>query len=191
MKNIAKKWANAPINWKTALQVPAYATALLLAAGSGIVMAQHAHAAMVQDQSDVVLNSSILVEKSEIDANGNAKITLKTPKETPILPGDKLRITLNYENRGALPVEGFTANNKVHDAVQLVEIRENWAIITVDGGKNWGKLSDLTVEEVNEETGEKIVRPAIASDVTHIRWTFPESIAPKEKGTLEFTALVR
>ena len=105
-----------------------------------------------------------------------------------------------YRNTGQNAVTGFVVNNPVHAAVALTEVVEDWALVSVDGGKNFGKLSELTVTETvataTEESGETAApvqtsRPAVASDVTHIRWVLTSPIAPGASGELRFRGIVK
>ena len=57
--------------------------------------------------------------------------------------------------------------------------------VSVDGGKTWGKLSQLSVTKPGASA-----RAAEAADVTHVRWVIPV-IAPGAAGTLEYHAVVR
>jgi hypothetical protein len=107
-----------------------------------------------------------------------------------------------YRNTGQSAVTGFVVNNPVHAAVALIEVVEDWALVSVDGGKNFGKLSELTVTETptvaataegTTDTAAPVqtTRAAIASDVTHIRWVLASPIAPGASGELRFRGIVK
>jgi len=57
--------------------------------------------------------------------------------------------------------------------------------VSVDGGKSWGKLAQLTVTKPGAA-----MRAAQDADVTTVRWVIPV-IAPGASGTLQYHAVVR
>ncbi|MEH6717166.1 hypothetical protein [Parasphingorhabdus flavimaris] len=184
----------------------AMVTSVLLA---GMTVSQVAHAtplsasaqaAATDPRADVKIDSTIMVERSETSASGETVTKLLDPATVKVIPGDKLLFVNAYRNTGQNAVTGFVVNNPVHAAVALTEVVEDWALVSVDGGKNFGKLSELTVTETvatgTEETGEtatpaQTTRPAVASDVTHIRWVLASPIAPGASGELRFRGIVK
>lgn len=184
----------------------AMVTSVLLA---GMTVSQVAHAtplsasvqaAATDPRADVKIDSTIMVERSETSASGETVTKLLDPATVKVIPGDKLLFVNAYRNTGQNAVTGFVVNNPVHAAVALTEVVEDWALVSVDGGKNFGKLSELTVTETvataTEESGETAApvqtsRPAVASDVTHIRWVLTSPIAPGASGELRFRGIVK
>lgn len=184
----------------------AMVTSVLLA---GMTVSQVAHAtplsasvqaAATDPRADVKIDSTIMVERIETTASGETVTKLLDPATVKVIPGDKLLFVNAYRNTGQNAVTGFVVNNPVHAAVALTEVVEDWALVSVDGGKNFGKLSELTVTETvatgTEETGETAApvqtsRPAVASDVTHIRWVLTSPIAPGASGELRFRGIVK
>lgn len=160
----------------------------ILAAGLTVSQAAYAApvAAATDPQADVEINSSIKVERTEESANGDSVTTLVEPSTAKIVPGDRLLVINRYHNMGAEDVTGFVINNPVPKAVTFVEVLEDWALVSVDGGQTLGKLSELSVTN-----GEQPGRPATASDVTHIRWVLPTPIAPGASGELRFRGTVK
>lgn len=159
-------------------------------------------AAATDPRADVKIDSKIMVERTEESETGEIVTKLVDPARVKVIPGDKLLFINAYRNTGQSTVTGFVVNNPVHAAVALIEVVEDWALVSVDGGKNYGKLSELSVIETaavavtEEETGdspapEQISRPAIASDVTHIRWVLASPIAPGASGELRFRGVVK
>jgi uncharacterized repeat protein (TIGR01451 family) len=141
--------------------------------------------AVANPQADVKIDSSIMVERTEISESGETVTTLLDPASVKVIPGDKLMFTNSYRNIGRNAVTGFVVNNPVHSAVTFVEAMEDWALVSVDGGQNFGKLSELSVAESAD------TRPAVASDVTHVRWILPKPIAPGASGKLRFRGIVK
>ncbi len=140
----------------------------------------------VDPQADVKIDSSIRVERTEISATGESVTTLHDPASVKIIPGDRLLFTNSYSNLGQNAVTGFVVNNPVHSAVSFVEALEDWALVSVDGGQNYGKLVELSVADA---TGD--MRPAGTADVTHIRWVLPSPIASGASGELRFRGTVK
>lgn len=169
-----------------------YAAALVGAAciGSLAAYATPAHA-QSGEAARVVLTSDALIERIELDANGKEKASLKKPSEVVVTPGDRVVFTLKYKNQSALPATGFRATNPMPGPVQFTSVVEDWAEVSVDGGKNWGKLVNLTVKAKSADGLTDIVRAAAVEDVTHVRWVFPTAIAPGAEGTLSYRGVVK
>ena len=151
-------------------------------------------AAANDPSADVKIDSKILVERTAPSESGEMVTRLVEPATVKVIPGDKLVFINAYRNTGANAVTGFVVNNPVHSAVSLIEIAEDWALVSVDGGKNFGKLADLTVTEtvaVADADAAPVTRPAKASDATHVRWVLTSPIAPGASGELRFRGVVK
>ncbi|MEP3225447.1 MAG: hypothetical protein ABJO01_05690 [Parasphingorhabdus sp.] len=169
---------------------------------TGIAAANAAHAAPLlfaiqsaDPRANVKIESKVLVERTEEDAAGQLTIKLYNPADVKVIPGDKLVFVNSYKNTGSTAVTGFVVNNPVHPAVAFSEVMEDWAVLSVDGGKNFGKLTELqiteTVEAAEGAASTTVTRAAQPIDVTHIRWTFDQAIAAGASGELRFSGLVR
>lgn len=169
---------------------------------TGIAAAHAAHAAPLQGaiqaadpRANVKIESKVLVERTEQDATGQASTKLYNPAEVKVVPGDKLVFVNTYKNTSNAAVTGFVVNNPVHPAVAFSDVNEDWAMLSVDGGKNFGKLTELEItvpaEATPEAAGTSVTRAAQPGDVTHIRWTFDQAIAAGASGELRFTGLVK
>ena len=170
--------------WTTRAFTTKGAAALLLALFAiGGVALSPAHA---QAKSAVSLESVIEVEAK--DASGAANFV--TPEKGTVVPGDNLRFSIYYANTTDEPASALTVTNPTPNAVEFVRVEEDWALLSVDGGKNFGALVDLTVSETNAE-GESSTRAATPADVTHIRWKLDRPLAPQEKGSLQFYGRVK
>lgn len=169
-----------------------YAAALAGAACVGSLTAYAAPAqAQTADAARVVLVSDALIERTEIGADGKEKSSLKKPAEVIITPGDRVVFTLKYKNQSSLPATAFRATNPMPGPVQFVAAGEEWAEVSVDGGKNWGKLANLTVMAKAADGVTDIKRSAAVEDVTHVRWVFPNDIPPGGEGTLSYRGVVK
>lgn len=176
---------------------------------TGITAAGIVHAAPISaavqgatdPRANVKIESDVKVERTEKDASGNDQVTLHTPSDVKVIPGDKLLFVNAYRNTGATPVTGFVVSNPIHPAVTFTEVSENWAVVSVDGGKSFGKLTDLTVAITPDATADKtdaattepvaLTRAAQPSDVTHIRWVFADAIPGGASGKLQFRGVVK
>ena len=132
----------------------------------------------------VSLTSEVLVEHVKQQADGSSQIVREEPKV--VTPGDKLVFLLSYRNGGAEPATGFVVTNPIPASVAFSGGESEGAIVSVDGGKSWGPLASLKV--ANEDGS---LRPATASDVTHIRWSFAQPIAAGRAGQLSFRGVVK
>ncbi|MGA9581693.1 MAG: hypothetical protein WBR13_06965 [Allosphingosinicella sp.] len=132
---------------------------------------------------DVSLTSKVLVERVKPGPDGKPV----TVREEPgvVTPGDRLVILLNYRNGGAQPATGFTLTNPIPAAVAFAGTDDRSAAVSVDGGKSWGALASLKVVAADGTS-----RPAVAADVTHIRWSLSQPIAAGSGGELSFRGVV-
>jgi uncharacterized repeat protein (TIGR01451 family) len=124
-----------------------------------------------------------------------SKVQLMRPVETGgqpqllepvnVVPGDLLLFTTSFHNEGAAPVTDFVVVNPVADSLELTAEAAGQTDVSVDGGKTWGLIAQLTI--VDAEGQEQ---PATVSDITHMRWKFAR-IQPGETGRVQFIAAVR
>lgn len=106
-------------------------------------------------------------------------------------PGDVLRYRLTFRNPGGEPVRGVTLANPVAAGMTFVggsarSSRDD--VVTeysADGGATW---SARPMEEVTDESGRRVRRPAAPETYTHVRWTVQGWISPGAAVTAEFDA---
>lgn len=134
--------------------------------------------------NSVALDNDVFVERVSTDADGKRKVTLEAPKV--VVPGDRLVFVLNYRNASGKPADKFVVTNPMPSAVQFAEQADDNAVVSVDGGKNWGTLTELRVVDTNGDQ-----RPARTDDVTHIRWAFSQPIPAGGSGKLMFRGIVK
>ncbi|HEX8571518.1 MAG TPA: hypothetical protein VF759_02070 [Allosphingosinicella sp.] len=132
---------------------------------------------------NVSLTSKVFVERLKPGADGKPLVVREAPGV--VTPGDKLVFVLGYRNSGAQPATGFTLTNPIPPSVDFVGTDDSSAVLSVDGGKSWGPLASLKV--VNPDGSS---RPAVAADVTHIRWSMRQPIAAGGGGELSFRGVV-
>ena len=155
----------------------------------------------VDPRANVKIQSTAQVERLEQNASGNSAVKLYAPGDVKVVPGDKLIFVNAYRNEGSTPVTGFVVNNPLPSAVSFTSVAENWALVSIDGGKTFGKLVDMTVtkpisvsQDADVESSApatNVTRAAQPSDVTHIRWQFTTPIAAGGSGKLSFRGIVK
>lgn len=133
--------------------------------------------------NDVSLSSQVLVERVKPDANGKPVTVLEEP--AVVTPGERLVFKLDYRNAGAQPATGFVVTNPIPESIAFVSA-EGDAVVSVDGGKQWGPLASLQVKQA-----DGTLRAAQPADVTHIRWSFAQPIAAGSAGHLSFRGVVK
>jgi uncharacterized repeat protein (TIGR01451 family) len=109
---------------------------------------------------------------------------------TKVIPGDEVIFTLQYRNYGEQPAEDVYITNPIpkHMEFQSADAPPAGATITysIDDGRSFGELATLRVPAANGNE-----RPAVASDCTHIRWTFDKPLQPGQTGSVAYTALLQ
>ncbi|WP_447754643.1 hypothetical protein [Sphingopyxis fribergensis] len=140
--------------------------------------------AMAQETGS--LTSRVELEKSVAGAEGQpAKKTYVAPEV--VIPGDRVRVTLIFTNKGAAPAAGVNLVNPIPEGLVFDETADSAGFgVSTDGGKTFGALAALTVPVAGAAA-----RPATAADVTHVRWLWPDAIAPGESRSVAFFGRVR
>lgn len=155
----------------------------LAAIGSVAALASPAFT-QTQRANQVALDNSVFVERIATDAAGKQRVRLEQPKM--VAPGDRLIFVLNYRNDSGRPADGFVITNPLPPQVRYADAGKSRAIVSVDGGRNWGTIEDLTVTLADGSH-----RPAQPADVTHIRWAFQKPLPVGATGKLMFRGIVR
>ena len=133
---------------------------------------------------NVALASAVYVERAVTGADGTTRVVREEPKL--VTPGDKLVFVLTYKNAGTAPAESFVVTNPIPASVSFVASESPGADVSVDGGNSWGSLAGLKVKAADGS-----LRPAAASDITHVRWLFAKAIPVGGSGNLSFRGIVR
>ncbi len=139
-------------------------------------------AAALAAPGGVALHGDVKVETTTV-VNGVEKTVLAVPKI--VVPGNRLLFSTAYRNEGAAPVQNFVVTNPVPNGIAVAAPDAANLIVSVDGGKSWGKLAGMTVKDA-----KSVPHPAQATDVTHVRWTVA-SIAPGAAGSVAYHAVVK
>lgn len=149
----------------------------------GMLLAANMQAAAAQETG--ALTSKIELERSSPAAGQPARKIYVAPDV--VVPGDRVRITLIFTNKGAAPASGVNLVNPIPEGLLFDDTADAAGFaVSVDGGKNFGMLAALTVPVVGASA-----RTAVAADVTHVRWLWPDAIAPGRSRSVAFFGRVR
>lgn len=132
----------------------------------------------------VALTSKVFVARPVTDAQGKRKNQLFAPDR--VVPGEALVVILEYRNTAAKPATNFVINNPIPAAVLYTGVEQPWAVVSIDGGKTFGPLATLRAAGTDGKP-----RPALPSDVTHVRWKFAQPIPPAATGRVMFYGTVK
>lgn len=168
-----------------------FALGVAMLSGAGLAATEVRGQTAAVPQSPVNLSSDVKIERVQADASGKETVVLSDPKDVVVVPGDRVVFTLTASNSGAQAATGFRATNPIPAAVTFVSVAEDWAEVSVDGGATWGKLAVMTVKIKAADTGVETVRTATAEDVTHVRWSFANAIAPGAKSVVSYRGFVK
>ena len=93
--------------------------------------------------------------------------------------GDRVVTVVSWTRTGG---EGsFTITNPLPRAIAYQASARDNQEVSVDGGRSWGKLSELRIGN----------RPATPEDVTHMRWRIPALNAARGQGHIAYSGIVR
>lgn len=139
--------------------------------------------AMAQSEQAIVLSGDVKLIKTIVEEDGEKRTELADT--SVVVPGDELLFRTDYRNQSQEPVENFVLTNPLSPAVAFSAANDPDQQVSVDGGQNWGLLSELTITAEDGTT-----RAATGSDVTHLRWVL-QLIEPGQTGQITFNAIVR
>lgn len=120
----------------------------------------------------VALDSAIYVEK----ASG---LTRSLQPAVQLSRGDRVVTIVTWQKQGG--TGGFTVVNPLPRKVSYQGSAREDAEVSVDGGRSWGRLGEVTVGS----------RLATAEDVTHVRWHVDPRQAALGQGRIAYSAIVR
>lgn len=132
------------------------------------------------------LTSKIELEKLTPAAAGQPPAKTYVAPDV-VVPGDRVRVTLNFTNGGMAPAAGVNIVNPIPEALAFDgtdDIKD--FSVSVDGGKAFGALTSLTVPVANAAP-----RAATATDVTHVRWQWSDAVPPGATRSVAFFGKVK
>ena len=132
-------------------------------------------------QEPVQLASDVFVERFQPAPGGRMARVLE--RADRLRPGDRVVFVLNWRaHRG----QDFTVTNPLPRAVSFQGTAAGDEDVSVDGGRTWGLLDQLTVREPDGR-----LRHAVPEDVTHLRWRVPGAMAALGSGRMTYRGVVR
>jgi uncharacterized repeat protein (TIGR01451 family) len=131
----------------------------------------------------VEIDSSALREVEQKTLDGSTSVALREIKSAQ--PGDRVRFVLRVHNGTAKPADRIVVTNPVPSDVEF-QAASPGAEVSVDGGRTFGALAQLTVKPLAGTP-----RAAQVTDVTHVRWRLASSVAPGADSELFFAGRVR
>ena len=131
------------------------------------------------------------IAQVEVEAIGkDGKKVLKRSAVAKAVPGTEVIYTTTFENLIKKPVGDIVIDNPIPNASEYKAgsaFGQNCDILfSVDGGKTFGHAEDLTVKNA-----DGMMRPALAKDYTHIRWTYKGQLAAGKAGEVGFHAAIK
>lgn len=138
--------------------------------------------------ADAVEVKSIAQKDVETVKNGKKEIT-RGPV-TRAVPGDEIVYTTTFRNLIKKPVGHIAITNPVPNDSIYKEGSATGAntdiTFSVDGGKQFAAPGALSVKTADGKT-----RPAVATDYTHIRWTYKGELGVGKSGEVSFRAVIK
>jgi len=122
-----------------------------------------------------------------VDDAGELSVTYQTAEE--VAPGDEIRYVLDYTNEGSDAADNVRLDMPVPAQINLIEgsVEAGAANVSysIDGGETFSTRGELTITANGQQ------RAATAEEITHIRWSFAESIAPGTAGTISYRGVLQ
>lgn len=146
-----------------------------------LAMSVHALAA-------IELKNEALREVETVDKDGKKIKELKTVERA--VPGQEVIYVLTYKNTDKKPATNVVISNPVPKELTYVagsETGKNARFeVSVDGGKKFATLDKLTIK-----TADGKLRPAMAADVTNLRWSVTEPVKAGAEGKVSYRTLLK
>lgn len=145
-------------------------------------------AGAVSAQDALQLTSEVF---QEVEVTGkNGKKEKKTVPAAKVVPGSEVIYVITYRNVGSQTAEKVVISNPLPKELAYKGGSSSGKgtrfEVSVDGGSAWGVLTSLRVDGAD---GKK--RPAQPADVTHLRWTLAQKVAPGGSGSVSYRAVLK
>ena len=131
------------------------------------------------------------IERMISTENADGTVTVEFIKADRVTPGENLYYQLAYNNASPENIEDASLVMNVPQEVIYsehsadIEGKDVQVAFSTDGGQTYAPRGELKVTVGGQP------RAAGSEDITNIRWTFNEPIAPGSEGLVGFTAVVR
>lgn len=129
------------------------------------------------------------VEKEIVAKGENGQFNVTRVSASKVSPGEEVIYILDYENRDGAPAEGVVLVMPVPSELVYIEGSVTGdgasASFSADGGQTYLTRGRLMVNEDGQQ------RPARGSEITHIKWTLAEPMAPSAEGRVTFRGILK
>lgn len=129
------------------------------------------------------------VERVIVETSADGKETVRFGPADRVAPGDEVFYNLDFMNESEEAATNVKFVMPVPAEVSYVENSATGAgadiAFSIDGGKSFSQRGALKVTVDGEE------RLAKADQITHIRWSYAEDIAPGSKGGVGYLAVLK
>lgn len=122
---------------------------------------------------NVATDSAVFVERFQPGTNRSLEPAADLSR------GDRVVTILRWYRLGG--DGGFVITNPVPEAISYERSTRRDELVSVDGGRSWGRLGELRV-------GSRFATP---EDVTHVRWRVSARTAAYGKGQFAYSGIVR
>jgi uncharacterized repeat protein (TIGR01451 family) len=140
--------------------------------------------AFAQDEGHLLVKTVVQKEEVVVEENGEQKVQLIDA--TKVVPGDEVIYTVTFQNISDDSAENVVITNPIASDLVYVDGSAfgpgTEILFSVDGGTVFAGANELSV------TDDGVIRPARASDFTHIRWQLENGIPPGSQGIARFRA---
>jgi hypothetical protein len=134
------------------------------------------HALPALARPAITLDSAVFVERTH---NQNGGLVRSLEQADRLSRGDRVVTVVTWYRLGG--AGGFMVTNPLPRGVAYQRSASDDEEVSVDGGRNWGKLGNLHL-------GDRMATP---EDVTHVRWYVPAERAASGQGRIAYSAVVR
>jgi uncharacterized repeat protein (TIGR01451 family) len=140
--------------------------------------------ALAQEQGH--LNVQTVVQKEEVAVSPDGETERRLVPAATVVPGDDVIYTITFTNTSDESADNIVITNPLAGELTYIDgsaFGPGTTIeFSVDGGVTFGPAESLTVAENGQ------VRPATASDFTHIRWVMQNELQAGAQGLARFRA---
>lgn len=135
--------------------------------------------------ADVELTAEATMEVKSTNTAGEEVISLV--KAEKVVPGDEVIYTVHFVNKGNEPADDVVITNPIPQHMVFTSVGQSprgaEVEMSANGGSEYGRPGQITVADAGGG-----VRPANATEFTHVRWTFQEPLEPGAEGSVSFRA---
>ena len=139
-------------------------------------------------KGNLELVNKAFVEREEVAKDGSKQKVLGPA--TKVVPGEEVLFVITYRNKGAEPATDIVITNPIPKNMTYrsaeSDRKDLVSEVSVDGGKKFGDLASLKASDKLRKN-----RPALPSDVTHVRWVTKVAMKPNEEGKVQLRAVLK